>query len=493
MSRRGGSGAKRKRWEENPITLTIDNLSHEGRGVGKLDGKTVFVDGALPGEEVEAIFTRRRTRFDDARLQQVITASEQRVEPPCVHAAICGGCSFQHLDTEQVIQFKEHVLREQLHHFAGQAPEEGYLPSLSDETLGYRRRARLGVKYVEKKGGVLVGFREKLSHFIADIDRCLVLDPRVGQLIQPLKMCIGAMDIRDKIPQIEVAMGDQSDQGEHDEVALIFRHLAPVSDDDMDRLKVFADQYQVAIYLQEKGPSTVKKVYPLSTASHTEQYRDAGQKSESSEGSEKSENTEVSITSDHKTYERLSYALHNQAVRFQFHPTDFTQVNAGINQKMVTEALRLLALEATDRVLDLFCGLGNFTLPMAKVCQHVTGVEGSDLMVERGFENADFNDITNVSFYSNDLFATPERWNSLWAGVHYDKILLDPPRSGAQEVVQEIERFQAQKVLYVSCNPATLARDAGILTQKGYRLVTAGVMDMFPHTTHVESIALFEK
>ena len=480
MKGRGRSSQRRQRWAENPVRLTIENLSHEGRGVGRVEGKTVFVTGALPGESVEAIYTNRRSKFDEAKLFSVEQASTDRVNPPCAHADLCGGCSLQHFDPVQAVAFKQDVLQEQLQHFASKALSEGkvdFLPPLQGPTTGYRRRARLAVKSVSNKG-VLVGFREKAHRYVANISACEVLDPRVAVLINPLKALVAALSVSDKLPQIEVACGDVASQEDapsgvdqdsavnaqayrddnaYDHVALIVRHLEPLTDEDHARLRDFADQHELAIYLQPKGIDTVHKLHPLNTP------------------------------------ERLTYALEGFPLRFFFHPTDFTQVNADINQKMVRKAIALMDLKPDDRVLDLFCGLGNFTLPMATVAQSVTGVEGSEEMVNRGNENVAANGLENVQFFASDLFAEPEKWQGAWTEQTFDKLLLDPPRSGAEQIVTNIEQFKVKHIVYVSCNPATLARDIGILLNQGFELVKTGVMDMFPHTTHVESIALLVK
>lgn len=429
------------------IELSIEKLSHDGRGIARLDGKTLFVEGALPGERVLARYTNRRARFDELCAEQVLAASPDRVEPPCAHARVCGGCSLQHLSPEAQILHKQAVLVEQFEHFADVLPPELEAP-LKDQALGYRRKARLGVRYVTKRDEVLVGFREKSSNFLTAIDRCPVLDPRVGELITPLKELIRGLTVYRSIAQIEVAAGDQ-------DVALVVRHLEPLPEADLARLLEFFRARNLHLYVQPGGPDTIRRIWP-------EQGED-----------------------------RLSFGLDAFGVTLKFHPTDFTQVNAGINRQMVSRALDWLDPQPRDRVLDLFCGLGNFTLPLATRAGHVVGVEGDQAMVERGRENARFNGLDNVEFYAADLQA--DFTQEPWAREGFDKILIDPPRSGALEVVRYLPRFGARRIVYVSCNPATLARDAGVLVAAGYRLLKAGVMDMFPHTTHVESIAVFEK
>jgi 23S rRNA (uracil1939-C5)-methyltransferase len=378
---------------------------------------------------------------------EVLKSSADRVEPPCPHFSICGGCALQHLDRSAQIRFKQSVLEEQFLHF-GKIKPETWLPPLVDETTAYRRKARLGVKFVIKKDELLVGFREKKSSFLADIKQCSVLDERVGTQLMDLRACLTTLEKRAAIPQIEVSAGDQ-------EVALVFRHLEELPASDVAALVSFCEARNWQCYLQPAGPDSVHRVFPQ-------------------EGED-----------------RLFYQLPDFGLSLGFHPMDFTQVNAGINRKMMALALELLDPQPTDRVLDLFCGLGNFTLPLATRAGEVIGVEGSETMAERGHENAARNQLTNVSFYAQDL--TADFSQQPWAKQGFDRLLIDPPRSGAEEVVRYLPKFKAKRIVYVSCNPATLARDAGLLAEAGYRLTKAGVMDMFPHTTHVESIAVFEK
>lgn len=429
------------------VELDIDSLSHEGRGLSRIDGKRIFVEGALPGERVRAQFTFTHKKYDEARTLDILQPSPDRVTPPCVHFDICGGCSLQHMSRDAQIAFKQSVLAEQFRHFGGLEPES-WLPPLLDETTGYRRKARLGVKYVIKKGELLVGFREKKSSFLADIRSCAILDERIASQLLALREVINGLALRDRIAQIEVAAGD-------DEVALVFRHMDPMPGSDVQALVAFSAARNWMLYLQPGGPDSVHRVYP-----------ETGE-------------------------DRLSYALPDFGLRLFFHPMDFTQVNAGINRKMLNLALDLLDPQPGDRVLDLFCGLGNFTLPLATRAAEVIGVEGIQAMADRGMENARRNNLTNVSFYAQDL--TQDFSQQPWAKQGFDRLLIDPPRSGAEEVVKYLPKFGAKRIVYVSCNPATLARDAGLLKDAGYRLLKAGVMDMFTHTTHVESIAVFEK
>ncbi|MFN4290311.1 MAG: 23S rRNA (uracil(1939)-C(5))-methyltransferase RlmD [Permianibacter sp.] len=437
---------KRKPLPTETPTVVIENLAHDGRGVTHLDGKTIFIDNALPGETVRFQYTARHGKFDEGLAIKIEQPSADRVEPRCPHAIVCGGCSSQHISADAQIRDKERVLFEQMAHF-GNVEVEERLPPLTSEVWGYRRKARLGVKYVEKKGGALVGFREKRSSFLAAINECHVLHPKVGTLIPVLKELISQLDCRSSLPQIEVAVGDER-------AALGIRHLHAPSEGDKAALLAFAQTYDIDLYLQPGGPDTVHKIWPQDG------------------------------------HDRLSYRLPDFGVELEFHLMDFTQVNAGINRRMVKLAIDLLDVQPHERVLDLFCGLGNFTLPLATKAREVVGVEGEAAMVKRGIENAAHNGLTNVSFFgadlAKDLPAQP------WVKEGFDKILIDPPRSGALEVVRELARFKAKRVVYVSCNPATLARDAGELTKLGYKLTKAGVMDMFPHTTHVESIAVFD-
>jgi len=442
---------RRKKIPQEPFTVEIEGQSHDGRGIARLDGKTIFVDAALPDEAVVCQYTARNRRFDEAKTLEVVKSSDLRVEAKCAYFGLCGGCSLQHMSSDAQMELKQGTLLEQLAHFGGIENAEVIEPLLADQ-WHYRRKARLAVRYVRKKEKVLVGFREKRNHFVANIDFCEILDTKVACLIEPLSELIGQCEAKDQIPQIEVAVGDEA-------VALVFRHLEPLCDEDMQKLLNFCKAKQVHFYLQSGGPNTVIKVWP----------EDSDQ--------------------------RLYYQLAEQQLRFGFHPMDFTQVNAGINVTMIQRALDWLDLKSSDRVLDLFCGIGNFTLPIARHCKQVVGIEGSDDMVARGQENADLNGLKNAEFYTADLYQDFEALDILKkiTDSDFDKILLDPPRSGAQEVVEKIAKFGAKRLVYVSCNPATLARDAGILKQQGYALIKTGVMDMFPHTTHVESIALFER
>jgi len=438
---------QKKKLPIHPVELTIEKLSHDGRGIAYLDGKIQFVDGALTGETVKAVYTDTRSRFDELKAQKIMTASEDRVVPPCVHAQVCGGCSLQHISPAAQIKFKQSVLQEQFKHF-GNISTCTLLEPVIGPVSGYRRKARLGVHYNKKRKEITLGFREKSSGVISGINECMVLDERIATKITALRELICTLDICRSIPQVEFAVGDK-------DVALTFRHMTLLRDGDAQKLIEFGSKHNFHIYLQPEGPASVHRIYPS--------------------GGE----------------ERLSYCLDEFSLDMKFHPNDFTQVNADINTKMISRAIEWLDLSSEDRVLDLFCGLGNFTLPLARKAGKVIGIEGNESMVVRGRENAVFNKLGNIEFYGANLQA--DFTKNKWAKDGFDKILIDPPRSGALDVVQYLPAFGAKKIVYVSCNPATLARDAGVLVEHGYTMVKAGVMDMFPHTAHVESIALFEK
>jgi len=440
--------SKRRKKKLDPITLNIESLSHEGRGVARSeDGRVVFVSGALPGETVLAKVDRQKRQLIEASVLEVLTASEKRVEPPCQYATLCGGCNLQHLSNEDQVEHKQHVLKEQLKHFGQSSPEQGYFDPLFGDTLGYRRKARLACKYVLARERVLVGFREASSHFIANIDACPVLDQRVGSLLPALSEMMTQLTLKDKIPQIEVAAGD-------DQLAFVVRHLEPMGQEDLNAWVSFCQEHDIDLYLQPSGLDSVHKVWP----------------------------------EDGNT--RLSVSLPELSLEYRFHPLDFLQVNKSINDKLVPWAVKLLAIEPHETVVDLFCGLGNFTLALAQIANEVIGVECSTQMVERVLENADHNGLSNIKAYQADLSAdfTDQEWVK-----PCDKLLIDPPRSGAAAVVEQIDRLSPQKIVYVSCNPATLARDIGALKSKGYRLLQVGAVDMFPHTKHVESVAVLER
>ena len=436
--------SRKKRLPEPVSGITIESLGHDGRGVTHLDGKAVFIDGALPGEVVSFEYLSSRRKFDEGRITGVIEASPDRVAPRCPHFGLCGGCSLQHMEPAAQIQAKQQVLLDNLKHIGKVAPEE-VLPPLTGPVWGYRTKGRLGVKDVIKKGRVLVGFREKRSPYVADLSRCEVLHPSVGERFQVLSGLLEKLEARARIPQIEVAVTGAA-------TALVFRHLDPLSAADSEKLQQFAVDHQFHVYLQPGGPDSVQPLWP--------------------------------------GHHSLSYHLSAQDIEIRFRPTDFTQINTAINEQMIARVLDLLVLDTSDRVLDLFCGLGNFTLPMARRAGAVVGVEGEAGLVNRARENAQLNGIGNAAFHTANL--AEDHTEASWAGGGYNKVLLDPPRSGAAEVLDVLGNVGPQRIVYVSCHPGSLARDAGTLVHdKGYRLLSAGVMDMFPHTAHVESVALF--
>ena len=443
---------RKQRLPQEPVEAEIESLSHEGRGVAHIDGKAVFISGALPGEKVTFIYTSQRRSHDEGKIEEVITASPDRVEPKCRHYAICGGCSLQHLSSEAQINYKQQSMLDGLKHLGKVEPEEIFEPMTGD-SWGYRRKARLGAKFVYKKDKVLVGFRERHGGFLADMDSCEVLHESVGVKLQDFQTLIYKMESRDSTPQIEVAVGDEN-------TALIVRHLKPLSAEDTQLWIGFAQEHNFQLYLQPKGPDTVHLIWPEADKN-------------------------VGLYYEHKEFD----------TKVAFGPQDFFQVNSSINTQMVPRAVELLKLTGTERVLDLFCGLGNFTLPIARHAAQVTGVEGDLVMVKRARETAIANGIENTDYYACNLMGTElELKSEPWLKKEYDCILLDPPRSGAKEIIEHFGKLKAKRIVYVSCHPATLARDAGELVHThGYKLVGAGVMDMFPQTAHVESIAVFER
>ncbi|MCP5143859.1 MAG: 23S rRNA (uracil(1939)-C(5))-methyltransferase RlmD [Gammaproteobacteria bacterium] len=423
------------------LTLEIERLTHEGRGVAHLNGKTVFVTGALPGEQVLARRVRKHRRYEEAVTVEVQRAAEIRVAEQCAHAAVCGGCSLQHMPADEQIRFKQSVLADLFQHQAHIQPAR-WLAPLTGPAFGYRRRMRLAAKHVEAKGGVLVGFREKGGRYLTDMHACPVLAAPMGELIQPLRDLLGGLSIAGQIPQLEAAVADNA-------VALVVRHLADLSHSDVASLQAFGQLHAIDIWLQPGGPATI---HPLSGDART-----------------------------------LSYEV--DGITLEFSPVDFTQVNNDINRQMVAQAMALLDAGPDDHVLDLFCGLGNFSLPLARRARFVTGIEGDAGLVALATRNAANNGITNAAFkvadLTKDMSAVP---------ADISRVLLDPPRSGALEALQAMNLHGVDRVVYVSCNPMTLARDSEVLVkQHGYRLTAAGVMDMFPHTAHVESMALFER
>ena len=444
------------RIDQTPFQIEITNLTHDGRGVGRRAegqpnaGKTVFVSGALPGEIVMAQQTGRQRSFDEAKAVQVLQASSDRVDPRCAHFGTCGGCALQHLDQAQQIHAKQRVLLENLERI-GHVTPEAILPPLTDAAWGYRRKGRFSVRRVDKKDKTLVGFREQDPRFVADLSECHTVIPAIGERIGALSALIDGLDARREIPQVEFITGDAT--ADHDGVALVFRHLVPLGDRDLEALAAFARAHRFALFLQPGGVDSVHPLWPSDP--------------------------------------QLSFRLSAWDVDLKFRPLDFIQVNAGLNQKMITDALQLLDAHPGDRVLDLFCGLGNFTLPLARSAREVVGVEGDAGLVQRARENAAHNGLSNAQFHAADL--AQDLRSQPWMREGFDRLLLDPPRSGADVVLKQLPLKGLRRIVYVSCHPASLARDAGYLVnERGWQLRTAGVMDMFPHTAHVESIAMFE-
>jgi 23S rRNA (uracil1939-C5)-methyltransferase len=429
-----------------PVAI-IESLDHEGRGVAHVEGKVIFIEGALPREKVEFSSYRKRSSFEQASLSRVLHASAQRAEPACKFYGICGGCSMQHAEVGAQVAAKQRVLEDALKRIAKVSVGSIY-PAIYGPAWGYRSRARIGVRSIPKKGGVLVGFHEKKSSYIADMTSCEILPPKVSALLPALRVLIGQLSAPDRIPQVELAMGDR--------IVLALRNLLPFSKKDIALLLAFGEQHGICMWQQPGGPETV-----------------------------------MPLRADESRF--LEYTLPEFDLRLQFRPTDFTQVNVDINRLLIRRAMQLLDPQPGERIADLFCGLGNFSLPIARRGAHVIGVEGSQALVSRAAENAALNNLSDRSeFQVANLFdATPQ---SLRALGPLDKMLIDPPREGAVSVVKALDEHSPRRIVYVSCNPATLARDAAILVHdKGYVMRGAGVANMFPHTSHVESIALFER
>ena len=440
------------RIDQTPFQARILDLSHDGRGVarregGRQDGKALFVSGALPGETVMVQQTSRSRSFDEAKTLEVLEASPDRVEPRCPHFGTCGGCVLQHLAEDKQIHAKERVLLENLERIGHVTPGDVLAP-LVDAAWGYRRKGRFSVRRVEKKGKTLVGFREQDPRFVADITECHTVVPEIGFKIPALSALVDSMDARSVLPQIEFIAGDEAR-------ALVFRHLEPLSEGDLQKLRDFAAAENFAIYLQPKGLDSVH-------------------------------------TLDEVAPPKLSFRLAPWDVELLFRPLDFIQVNSGLNEKMIARTLELLDVQPGERVLDLFSGLGNFTLPLARTAAEVVGVEGDAGLVARARQNAEHNGLANAEFYMADL--TTDLRQERWFKQGFDKLLLDPARAGALEVLKQIPLDGIKRIVYVSCHPGSLARDAGYLVnERGWKLKSAGVMDMFPHTAHVESIAVFER
>ena len=432
----------------NTITAHIESITHEGHGVAHVDGKAVFIEGALPGETVLYRTLNRGKTFDLGRMIEIVEASPDRVTPRCQYFGVCGGCSLQHLRAEAQLPAKQKVLHDNLTRIGKVIPET-WLPPLAGLHWGYRRKARLGAHVVQKKGGVIVGFREKRTAHLTPLASCEVLHPRASALLPALRNLIATLSAPNRIPQIEIAVGDNA-------TAFVFRHLVPLTADDDARLVDFGREHDIQIFRQPEGPDQLVPVWPENPAP-------------------------------------LVYRLPEVNVELEFAPTDFIQVNAELNQRMVARALELLDPRPGESVLDLFCGLGNFTLPLARRAGRVLGLEAEATLIEKARHNAQHNHIQNAEFRLANLYSaeTPDPWGA----ERFDKWLLDPPRTGAAEVVKRLPAEGGpRRILYISCNPGTLARDSEVLVHhKGYRLVAAGVMDMFPQTSHVEAMALFER
>ena len=441
-----GRRRRRTRLPEGEFEATVDSMAHDGRGVARVEGKATFLHGALPGERVSFRYLNRRRSHDEGQVVDVLHAAADRVDARCAQYGVCGGCGLQHMEAQAQIQAKQQLLLDNLRQIGSVAPQEVLPPLVGDSPWGYRRKARLGVKDVARKGRVLVGFRERGSSFVADIERCHILHPRVGDILPDLSELIGKLSISRRLPQIEMAMDDAR-------CVLILRILDPLSAEDEALLKEFQTQHDIVFYLQPGGPESV---VPLSEAID------------------------------------LYYGLPAYDLTLGFLPSDFTQVNTDINRKMIDRAMAMLAPTLQNSVLDLFCGIGNFTLPIARSAGSVVGVEGDAGLVDRARANSARNGVNNSEFFTTDLYG--ELTAEPWMNRSYEKALIDPPRSGALAVLPLLPQLGVKRLVYVSCYPGTLARDAGELVGKlGYRLLSAGVMDMFPHTAHVESIALFEK
>jgi 23S rRNA (uracil1939-C5)-methyltransferase len=428
--------------------LQIESIDHEGKGIARHTGKVMFIEGALPGESVEAAIYRRKPAFEQGYATRIFRESVARTDPGCEFFGLCGGCSLQHMDLRTQVAAKQRVLEDNLRHIGKVQPEQ-ILPAIHGPDWGYRHRARLTVRNVLKKGTVLVGFHEKRSSYVADMTACRVLPQRMSKLLPLLRVLVGSLSIRDRLPQIEIALTDDND-------VLVLRILEALTAEDEQLIRSFADAHRVSIWLQAAGPETAAPFHPPGA-------------------------------------DTLAYTLPEFDVRVAFKPTDFTQVNHSINRVLVRRALGLLDPQPGERIADLFCGLGNFTLPIARSGAQVTGIEGNAGLIRRAVENAALNGLSGQTrFMVMDLFKLDAaQWQSLGP---FDKLLIDPPRDGAMELVKLIGADGPKRIVYVSCNPATLARDAEVLVAvHGYTLKAAGIVNMFPHTAHVESIAWFER
>lgn len=472
--------------------VTIESLDQEGRGIARTEGKVIFIEGALTGETVSYSSYRKKPSFELAQVTQIHQPSSMRVQPRCMHFGTCGGCSMQHLDGGAQVAVKQRILEDSLWHI-GKVKAETILPPIHGQTWGYRERARLSVRHVIKKGKTLVGFHEKRSSYVADMQSCEILAPKIARLLPSLSELISGLSIRDKLPQIEVAVGEFVD-------VLVLRVMQPPSNEDEAALRAFADEHQIQFWLQAKGPDSAAPFHPLNAPQPlTAQMA-------SREGAAGGTARKLPLRGNVSVPPPLSYSLPEFGITMPFSPTDFTQVNSAINRVMVSRAMRLLDPQPGERIADFFCGLGNFTLPIARSGAQVLGIEGSAALVARARQNAAINGLDKDSlslggrggegvaeFAAMNLFEVTEE--KLAALGQFDKLLIDPPRDGAIELVKALGYGNSpRRIVYVSCNPATLARDTQVLVQThGYTLKAAGVMNMFPHTSHVESIALFEK
>jgi 23S rRNA (uracil1939-C5)-methyltransferase len=442
------SGRSRRIVSEVEETATVAALTHDGEGIVR-EGKAAFVPGALPGESIRFRRTRHHRQHDEAQLLSVLVPSASRVVPRCAHFGVCGGCALQHMAPESQLAAKQTELQDNLER-VGRASPQVWLEPLRGPVWNYRRRARVGVKYVTKKDRVVVGFRERLAPYVAEVTRCEVLSQPVGELIAPLALMLNELSIRQRLPQIEVAVADNA-------VALVLRVLDTPSADDIGRLRAFAVTHAVRFYLQPGGLDSIR---PLDDESGVP--------------------------------EPLRYGLPRFDLQLEFAPTDFVQINGQVNEALVARAVELLELTPDASVLDLFCGIGNFTLALARRAGWVTGVEGDAGLVARGRHNAGLNNVANAEFHVADLGQAPDP-TARWLARAYTHVVLDPPRAGAAGMLATVSRLQPRRVLYISCHPGSLARDVGSLVHEhGMSLRAAGVLDMFPHTTHVESLALLE-
>jgi 23S rRNA (uracil1939-C5)-methyltransferase len=446
--------------------LTITALTHEGIGIAsRQDGKKVFVLGALPGEIATVKTMKRHRRYEEAVVLELKQTSPQRIQPHCPHFGLCGGCQLQHISHSAQIKFKQDTLKSLLIQISQlEIADSLWATPLISDTSGYRRKARIGVKWDAKKNTMYVGFRERASNKLAMLNVCPILFPAVGQRFEAIKSLISSLSIKDAIPQIEMAVGEGSSPDASNKVALVFRHLKDLLPEDLDLLKKFGEEHQFSIYLQPGKPGSVYQLYPIETTPE-----------------------------DPRNLLTYSVEIENQKLNFDFHPLDFTQIHSGINQKMINQALAWLKLKNTDTVIDLFCGLGNFTLALALKAQKVIGVEGEAKLIEKAKYNAAKNQLSDkAEFHIANLFDTKILESSQTWIQAVDVLLIDPPRSGAKEVCERIERWAPTQILYISCSPASFARDAGILlNEKNYELTHIGIMDMFPHTHHIETMALF--